>query len=158
MDKTNVIKQGFRGDTGDCVLEITESNVLSCNSPGFNLQIRAQKPTMVDNRAVWWASLGDGKGRARAFSRHQEARSFKNCSDWCSCTISLGGDPLRVYPKQPTFPVILWEYMFAGWEAVDGEDQRVISIPASTKTSQDLALIKCNAWRAFQGASSNKDR
>lgn len=27
MNKTNVIKQGFRGDSGDCVLDMTELNM-----------------------------------------------------------------------------------------------------------------------------------
>lgn len=30
MDKTNVIKQGFRGDTGDSVLDKNELNMFYC--------------------------------------------------------------------------------------------------------------------------------
>lgn len=39
---------------------------------------------------------------------------------------------------------------------MDSEDKRVINTLASIKNSQDLALIKCGAWCAFQAASSTK--
>lgn len=74
---------------------------------------------------------------------------------------SLGALALRAYPKQPVLPAILPDFMLQDCMvlesgAVASEDQRVISIPASVGSSQNLALIKCSAWHTSQ--AWGKDR
>lgn len=122
MDETNAIKRGFRGEAGDCVLDITELNVFCCEIPKeLTCKSELRSPqwwtTELPGEQVW----GMVRGRMREFSRHQSPRSCQEPFPQmrCSCVTSLGGVPLRVYPKRPTLTAILpdfllWEHMVAG--------------------------------------------